>query len=223
MPSSWVRRSLHSRLAAPHGAGGATQSLEHASHSATAYTKKRSTSRDGDQDGPALGALCGRGAGSLSDAARLPTTCWQCAAHRMQASSAPDAAAGGSGSGAAAAAATTAGGQKQQQRAGAWFRCVAPAAMQPGMTACSCNPWNGWLLLGCMAGPHCRSSSSAGKQPPAPSGGGPDGASLLANLGLWALWVGLGAYAFLVAPNQTPLRDAYFLEKLVGLVSELFL
>lgn len=72
-----------------------------------------------------------------------------------------------------------------------------------------------------MAGPHCRSSSSAGKQP-APSDG-PDGASLLANLGLWALWVGLGAYAFLVAPNQTPLRDAYFLEKLVGLVSKVLI
>lgn len=65
--------------------------------------------------------------------------------------------------------------------------------------------------------PHC--SSPAGEQPPAaPGGGAPDGGSLLANLGLWGLWAGLAAYAFLVAPNQTPLRDAYFLEKLVGLV-----
>lgn len=65
--------------------------------------------------------------------------------------------------------------------------------------------------------PHC--SSPAGEQPPTgPGGGAPDGGSLLANLGLWGLWAGLAAYAFLVAPNQTPLRDAYFLEKLVGLV-----
>ncbi|KAI7835501.1 hypothetical protein COHA_010596, partial [Chlorella ohadii] len=56
------------------------------------------------------------------------------------------------------------------------------------------------------------------EQPPAaPGGGAPDTGSLLASLGLWGLWAGLAAYAFLVAPNQTPLRDAYFLEKLVGL------
>ncbi len=66
-------------------------------------------------------------------------------------------------------------------------------------------------------GTHC--SSPAGEQPPAaPGGGAPDTGSLLASLGLWGLWAGLAAYAFLVAPNQTPLRDAYFLEKLVGLV-----
>ncbi|PRW58694.1 hypothetical protein C2E21_3280 [Chlorella sorokiniana] len=60
---------------------------------------------------------------------------------------------------------------------------------------------------------------AAGQQPPAAPGGGsgPDGGSLLASLGLWGLWAGLAGYAFLVAPNQTPLRDAYFLEKLVGL------
>lgn len=46
--------------------------------------------------------------------------------------------------------------------------------------------------------------------------GGDGGGSLLGSVGLWALWIGLGAYTFLVAPNQTPLRDSYFIEKLIG-------
>lgn len=63
----------------------------------------------------------------------------------------------------------------------------------------------------------------AGEQQQQQPGGGGDGGSgssggsLVGSLGLWALWGGLAAYTFLVAPNQTPLRDSYFIEKLVGL------
>lgn len=64
---------------------------------------------------------------------------------------------------------------------------------------------------------HAPGPAPAGEQP-APGSGGPEGSSLLGSLGLWALWAALAGYAFLVAPNQTPLRDSYFLEKLVGLV-----
>jgi hypothetical protein len=39
----------------------------------------------------------------------------------------------------------------------------------------------------------------------------------LGSAGLFLLWGGLAAYAFFISPNQTPLRDSYFLEKLVGL------
>eukprot|EP00887_Chlorella_sp_A99_P005755 scaffold1.g5755.t1 len=52
---------------------------------------------------------------------------------------------------------------------------------------------------------------------PAPAPGGSGSGSLVGSIGLWLLWAALAVYAFLLAPNQTPLRDQYFLEKLVGL------
>ncbi|KAL4443934.1 hypothetical protein ABPG75_011671 [Micractinium tetrahymenae] len=53
--------------------------------------------------------------------------------------------------------------------------------------------------------------------PQPPAGPQTDGTSLLSSAGLFLLWAALAGYAFLVAPNQTPVRDMYFLEKLVGL------
>ena len=44
--------------------------------------------------------------------------------------------------------------------------------------------------------------------------------NVIGSIGLLALWGGLLGYAFLVAPNQTPLRDMYFLQKLLNLVSD---
>lgn len=44
--------------------------------------------------------------------------------------------------------------------------------------------------------------------------------NLIGSIGLFALWGGLAAYAFLLSPNQTPLRDQYFIEKFVGLTTD---
>ncbi len=44
-----------------------------------------------------------------------------------------------------------------------------------------------------------------------------EAADYLANIGIFGLWGGLLYYVFVLAPNQTPLRDSYFVEKLVGL------
>jgi hypothetical protein len=55
------------------------------------------------------------------------------------------------------------------------------------------------------------------QQPKGGGGGGPDASSLASSVGLFALWAGLVAYAFLLSPNQTPFRDRYFVEKLIGL------
>jgi hypothetical protein len=44
--------------------------------------------------------------------------------------------------------------------------------------------------------------------------------NIIGSSGIFLLWAGLGAYAFLLSPNQTPLRDQYFIEKLVGLTSD---
>lgn len=38
---------------------------------------------------------------------------------------------------------------------------------------------------------------------------------LIGSIGMWALWAALIAYTLFVSPNQTPLRDSYFLEKLI--------
>jgi hypothetical protein len=61
--------------------------------------------------------------------------------------------------------------------------------------------------------PACAAAKPApgGAPPPAPA------ADLGSNLTFGAAWAGLSAYAILWAPNQTPVRDAYFIEKLVGL------
>jgi hypothetical protein len=40
---------------------------------------------------------------------------------------------------------------------------------------------------------------------------------VLGNVGTVAAYAGLLFYAFKLSPNQTPLRDGYFIEKLVGL------
>ena len=44
--------------------------------------------------------------------------------------------------------------------------------------------------------------------------------NIVGSIGIFALWAGLAAYAFLLSPNQTPLRDQYFIEKFVGLTSD---
>ncbi|KAI3423805.1 hypothetical protein D9Q98_009642 [Chlorella vulgaris] len=68
------------------------------------------------------------------------------------------------------------------------------------------------------AAPPCATSSGSGDEPSTPPPQQQsDATSLLSSVGLFVLWGALAGYAFLVAPNQTPLRDSYFLEKLVGL------
>jgi hypothetical protein len=62
------------------------------------------------------------------------------------------------------------------------------------------------------------SKKSPSGAPPPPARGGNDG--LIGSAGLFALWAGLAAYAFFLAPNQTPLRDQYFIEKFVGLTTD---
>jgi hypothetical protein len=44
--------------------------------------------------------------------------------------------------------------------------------------------------------------------------------NIIGSAGIFLLWGGLAAYAFLLSPNQTPLRDQYFLEKVIGLTSD---
>ena len=44
-----------------------------------------------------------------------------------------------------------------------------------------------------------------------------DNDGLIGSVGLFALYGAIAAYVFLWSPNQTPLRDSYFLEKIVGL------
>lgn len=44
-----------------------------------------------------------------------------------------------------------------------------------------------------------------------------EAADYLANVGIFGLWGALLYYVFVLAPNQTPLRDSYFIEKLSGL------
>lgn len=61
---------------------------------------------------------------------------------------------------------------------------------------------------------------AADKPAAAAAGDGGDGSSLISSVGLFLLWAGLAGYAFLLSPNQTPFRDGYFLEKLVGLGAE---
>jgi len=43
---------------------------------------------------------------------------------------------------------------------------------------------------------------------------------LIGSIGTWVLWAALIGYTLFLAPNQTPLRDSYFLEKLSGLGSD---
>ncbi|CAG9460569.1 unnamed protein product [Pedinophyceae sp. YPF-701] len=49
---------------------------------------------------------------------------------------------------------------------------------------------------------------------------GPNDTGLLATVGVLAMWGVLGWYVFNVAPNLTPLRDSYFIEKLVGIAGD---
>ena len=69
--------------------------------------------------------------------------------------------------------------------------------------------------------PCAAASNGQQQQEQQPNGGGggsgPDASSLASSVGLFALWAGLAVYAFLLSPNQTPFRDRYFLEKLIGL------
>lgn len=60
-------------------------------------------------------------------------------------------------------------------------------------------------------------ASGKGSPEPTQQQSGPDATSLLSSAGIFLLWGGLAYYAFVLSINQTPLRDSYFLEKLVGL------
>lgn len=53
--------------------------------------------------------------------------------------------------------------------------------------------------------------------PSDPQNEGQDLTATLASVGIGCLWLSLAAYAFLLAPNQTPYQDRYFLEKLLFL------
>jgi len=44
--------------------------------------------------------------------------------------------------------------------------------------------------------------------------------NIVGSVGLFALWAALIGYAFFWAPNQTPLRDQYFLEKFLNLTND---
>lgn len=59
----------------------------------------------------------------------------------------------------------------------------------------------------------------ASKKDAAPKQSG-DAGGAVGSVGLFLLWGGLAAYAFLLSPNQTPLRDSYFIEKFVGLAND---
>jgi len=63
-----------------------------------------------------------------------------------------------------------------------------------------------------------KNSSSATHADDLPERGG--NGNIIGSAGLLLLWGGLAAYAFLLSPNQTPLRDQYFIEKVVGLTSD---
>jgi hypothetical protein len=63
-----------------------------------------------------------------------------------------------------------------------------------------------------------KNSSSAVDTDNLPERGG--NGNVIGSAGLFLLWGGLAAYAFLLSPNQTPLRDQYFIEKVVGLTSD---
>lgn len=60
-------------------------------------------------------------------------------------------------------------------------------------------------------------ASNGEQQQPRGGDDGPEPSNLMSNAGLFLLWAALTGYAFFLSPNQTPLRDSYFLEKLVGL------
>lgn len=44
--------------------------------------------------------------------------------------------------------------------------------------------------------------------------------NIIGSAGIFLLWAALAGYAFFISPNQTPLRDQYFIEKFVGITSD---
>lgn len=57
----------------------------------------------------------------------------------------------------------------------------------------------------------------AGSEQPSES---PSSNDWVSGLGIAALWIGLVGYAATLAPNQTPVRDQFFIEWFVGLKSQ---
>lgn len=97
-------------------------------------------------------------------------------------------------------------------------RCVAVAFAlqcrrpQPAASAVACAAR---VRRAALRAVHVQPVQAAAKREQAPPPPPPPAADYALVFG--ASWAGLLAYAALWAPNQTPARDAYFLEKLVGL------
>jgi hypothetical protein len=93
-----------------------------------------------------------------------------------------------------------------------------PARVAPLVTAppplCSSSPRSP-ARRGVAARPPRATRRSSAPPPPPPAAS--PAADFGSGLTFAALWVGLIAYVALWSPNQTPVRDQYFLEKLVGL------
>ncbi|KAG2487273.1 hypothetical protein HYH03_014114 [Edaphochlamys debaryana] len=80
--------------------------------------------------------------------------------------------------------------------------------MQP-----ECSVLLGRRVVAARAEPPSSSSSTDGSSGQQSS----DNGQLLFSLGIGALWLCLLAYAFLLAPNQTPYRDQIFIERILGI------
>jgi hypothetical protein len=66
----------------------------------------------------------------------------------------------------------------------------------------------------------CRAAPTRGSAPPPPPPARDTDTNAIGSAGIFLLWAALGAYAFALAPNQTPMRDQYFLEKLLNLTTD---
>ncbi|KAL6775953.1 CGLD25 [Auxenochlorella protothecoides x Auxenochlorella symbiontica] len=81
--------------------------------------------------------------------------------------------------------------------------------MHQGMAGAKLRPQKSRSWSACMATGQQKEGVASPNPPPQ--------TNILATAGLFTIWASLLAYAFFVAPNQTPLRDAVFIQKLVGL------
>jgi len=66
----------------------------------------------------------------------------------------------------------------------------------------------------------CSAKNGDKESAPANTEGNGSSGGIVGSVGLFLLWGALAGYAFLLAPNQTPLRDQYFLEKFLNLTSD---